>query len=763
MRLKQLAVLLIISILLLLSACSKRSVSVAPAASLTTNAIITTEEPTIYEDAQKEVEDTETNILYELSEDKTHYIAKRFLANNFEKSELVVKDYIDGVPVEELATDFRYYYGYSGTISFPNTLKNINNCDFSSYNQSFYTIENNCKYLGNSINPHLIFCGLTNPKTNKSVKLHQSVKLIAAHAFTDYTQITSLVIPSEVRYISPLSIDYAADINSLKVEEGNKIYDSRDNCNAVIETKTDTFVCGTSKSTIPSSVIKLGDYSFYNGTFEYFNIPENIKEIGDYAFTYCENLKEIIIPNNVERVGKYAYAFAWNVSKIVLSNNLKKIEEWSFGLYRSLYSEKHQWPPYSDDRAPMENEVIIPNSVEEIDDYAFFDRRLSKITFSKNLKRIGEYAFYQSILPEDEYYNITIGDLVEEIGSFAFLGCNLTDTIVIPKNVKKIGAGAFVKDDGSSKYFRIDSENEYFCSDDDLQTLFETKTNKLIIGNPTGVIPTSTITIGDYAFYKLPLSSVIIPDSVKEIGNHAFEQCENLTDVTIGRDIETIGEFCFYKCTNLTNVFVDGTIKRIEESAFRDCQNLTHIDVKEGLVYIGDYAFYNDSITEDFTLPSTVKYIGDSAFAGNYLAVVTLPEGLEHLGKAAFALSGVKEFYNRSSLDTLPREALRHSQIETLILGNISHIGLACFIECPNLTKFTIGENIRSIDPEAFVYYGFSCYISTFYISKKAQGYGDSIKMLSADVYFEGTEEEWISIFGPTNYNLTLHYNYVFE
>lgn len=140
-----------------------------------------------------------------------------------------------------------------------------------------------------------------------SINIPESVKTIAKCAFFDCSGLTGIKIPKSVVQID--ETDVFGNCNSLAsivVEEGNPIYDSRDNCNAIIEKGT-TLILGCCNSIIPVGVTTIGRSAFSGSALTNVTLPEGVKTIEEYAFSKCSSLSEVLIPDTVEEIGTSAF------------------------------------------------------------------------------------------------------------------------------------------------------------------------------------------------------------------------------------------------------------------------------------------------------------------------------------------------------------------------------------------------------------------------------------------------------------------------
>lgn len=136
-----------------------------------------------------------------------------------------------------------------------------------------------------------------------SCVIPSNVKKIYSDAFDGCTSLASIVIPTSVEYIMDNAFPGCAALQSIVVERGNKFYDSRNDCNAIIETQTNTLITGCSETVIPLSVTAIGNCAFYGTNILSVTLHEGVISIGYLAFSSCENLMVLSFPSSLEKVG----------------------------------------------------------------------------------------------------------------------------------------------------------------------------------------------------------------------------------------------------------------------------------------------------------------------------------------------------------------------------------------------------------------------------------------------------------------------------
>jgi hypothetical protein len=138
--------------------------------------------------------------------------------------------------------------------------------------------------------------------------------------------------------------------------------------------------------------------------------------------------------------------------------------------------------------------------------------------------------------------------------------------------------------------------------------------------------------IGDYAFAKKGIESVVIPDSVTAIGHGAFAE-NKIGELVLGDNITSVGRGAFRE-NRIKKVTIGAGLASISRGCFQ-VNLLSEVEIPANITAIGDYAFYSNRL-EAITVPQSVAHIGEGAFASNYLAAITITDGVKKIDDGAF-------------------------------------------------------------------------------------------------------------------------------
>ena len=276
-----------------------------------------------------------------------------------------------------------------------------------------------------------------------------------------------------------------------------------------------------------------------------------VKTIGEEAFKNCTNLTSVSLPSSIVTIGSSSFYDCTNLASITIPDNTKEILWGAFSGCTSI------------------TKIKIPNSVEEIGYYAF--SRCSKLTaveIGESVKTLGLYAFSQS-------------DAIEK---------------VVVLNISKWCQINFMNSQANPLYYA----------------------KHIYLGNQLSddlILPKDVESIANYAFVHCKaLKSLVINDDCKHIGDSSFEDCSNLESVVLGNKLESIGYQAFRFCTSLHSIDIPKSVTKTGGYSFMDCSGLIHVKIGNSLESISIGLFKNCSKIENITLGAAVNEVCESAF-----------------------------------------------------------------------------------------------------------------------------------------------------
>ena len=229
------------------------------------------------------------------------------------------------------------------------------------------------------------------------------------------------------------------------------------------------------------------------------------------------------------------------------------------------------------------------------------------------------------------------------------------------------------------------------------------------------VIPDSVTNIGDYAFWNCgSLTNIVIPNSVTSIGDNAFEYCFSLSNLIIPDGVTSIGDGAFVGCTSLSSVVIPDSVSCIGNNAFGCCESLTDIVIPNSVTSIGESAFYECSSLTEVVIPDSVTSIGDKAFfCCRSLTDIVIPESVVNLKGNPFCrwdgelkcLSPYFIYDNKVLFDKDKSKIIAFRDKNTtsyVIPDSVSCIGDRAFYRCSSLSSVVIPDSVTSIGKCAF-------------------------------------------------------------
>ena len=273
------------------------------------------------------------------------------------------------------------FYGCSGLshLVFPNSITSIG-----------YAVVYGCSNLTNFVIPNSVTSigdyAMNSCSSLKNIFIPHSVESIGKHAFYGCSELQSVVMGNSVTAIGAGAFGGCSGLTSIVVATNNPVYDSREDCNAIVETATNTLIAGCKETFIPNSVTSIGRSAFYDCSgLTSLELSNSITSIGDFAFYGCSGLSRLVLPNSITSIGEAVVYGCSNLTNLVIPNSVTSIGDHAMNRCSSLKN------------------IFIPNSVESI----------------------GTYAFYGC----SELQSVVMGNSVTAIGEGGFGGCDKLDTI----------------------------------------------------------------------------------------------------------------------------------------------------------------------------------------------------------------------------------------------------------------------------------------------------------------------------------------------
>lgn len=525
---------------------------------------------------------------------------------------------------------------------------------------------------------------------------------------------------------------------------GNTTIESVKLCDKVVAINDSAFQrCSNLKRVEANSVQSIGTYAFaYCYDLTEFSM-NSCQSIGIYAFTYCYSLYQIKIPNTMTSFGNYAFincyklVYVLNESTCSISTGsssygyvgyyakqIASTESDFFTNTNGFITYNYYDSKYLVKYVGEEENVIVPNDIDEIDQGAFYKNiQLKSITIPSTT------TVNSSILFKCE--NVEYVDFPYSLNRFADLFIQYSSSssnVNIPSTLKKVRLSGDIGYISSSYFDSVNLEsldiagtvsefNSLFGNINTLKDIYFEGTivnwlslsfynaqdnpmyyasnlyfldeeGDITFGNNKFslvkeiTLPEDLTSIGAYQFYGFPIEKLTIPSTVTSVGDSAFAKCKNLTDVSLN-GLNEIGYAMFTKCSSLKNIDLTGVTSMMDE-AFSGCESLVRVTLPTTITAISDNAFKNCYSLQKVTMLGDVTSIGSNAFANCYvLNSIELPNTVSTIGSGAFR-----------NCDLLKTVSLKDTQV--------TEIASYLFAGCRSLTTLEFGLDIENVGEHAF-------------------------------------------------------------
>lgn len=495
------------------------------------------------------------------------------------------------------------------------------------------------------------------------------IKTIEGGAFYNCTGLTSVVIPDSVKSMGIETFAGCSNLESLTIpfvgaKSGVKSTDS--------EIYSFGYIFGTIEYT--NSYFSRQHTKYDNGKIrtDDYRLPMSLKtvnvsggEILDYAFESCMYIENISIPNFITQIGESAFSGCVYLKSFDIPRGVNKIKQETFKSCVSLIS------------------ITVPSNVTTLGYGCFsYCESLADITLPDGLQKIDLHVFDGC----KSLKNVVVPDSVTEISPGVFANCESLESITVPFCSFEWGTYEysltywFNSVNNGDKY----DESKYYratkCSKDPSYGYMESDyaliplcLNRVVLTQGESV----------WGFVGLSsLTSVVLPNTVKNIEDRAFLNCTNLNSINLPTNLQQIGASAFSGCAKLESINIPDSVTEISTGAFSS-SGIKNIKLSNNIKKIEDVVFYYCSNLESIRIPDGVQILGAGCFSNcNSLSDISFGNGVDYIGESAFTYC--------SSIKNLD------------IPDNITYIGKNAFKACSNLRSITFGTGLTTIDHDAF-------------------------------------------------------------
>lgn len=537
----------------------------------------------------------------------------------------------------------------------------------------------------------------------KQITLPDTLTTIGWRAF-ESSGLTSLTIPVNVTSLGDSFITDCSALTSLYVAEGNPTYEMEDGLLYDIPAKTLRYALPdvSGDVVIRDGTVRIGDDVFKEHAITSVQLPDSLQKIGNCAFQFCKELKEITFPEGLITIDGLAFAYCTQLENVVLPEGLKSLGDSAFrscdslteitvpegitfmsGTFATCYSLRTVNLPSG--LTHMMNGVVEGcRSLETL----HLPAKLADISgeWPSKLKTITTAFGSVRYVSEDGILYDT------QDNSILFVNASITGNVTVRDGITTIGAGAFKGRKGLTSVTLPES-----CTVIDSYA-FENCTALTDIN-----FPEKLELIGRNAFYNSGITSLKLSQPGLHVGSFAFAYCHQLKSVEITSTDFDLMEWAFARCENLETVILPPQVFRMEGGCFTECTSLTTVVLPKNITFV--HGFKGCTSLKTIEIPDSVTSIGYEAFANcKSLESIHLPDGVTNIGDLAFARCfALKDVNFPAALTTIGKEAFRSVPIaEVVIPANVTEIADMAFYYNEELRSLTLPNGLKKIGESAF-------------------------------------------------------------
>ena len=499
----------------------------------------------------------------------------------------------------------------------------------------------NCVSLTNILVTHQVkfikkaaFSGCINVKT---VRLSPILENISDFAFQNCHKLEKVILPSTIKWIGINPFSNCYSLNNITFNGINEYYTVLDNC----------IISNSSQKSL----------QIFFGTLKnnHFNVPNDIEKIDSYAFSGSVSLSAISFPYSLSYISSYSFNNCSNLVEIILPENLTTIENYAFYMCKSLrFIEFPQNIPNFDG-----NPFILCDSIEEISVHQSLSFLLKiNLHLIKKLRIRGNndalnYAFPTGFL--DYFKEITIEESIYEINRNSLCDLPNLEKISLPNSIKN-----------------IDLDNSFL----NCPKLTQLSVFSSLNGNISNIII-------DF-IKKKEISTLDIKDKINIIQKSAFNGFNSLKSIYCSDSVVEIQDFAFSNCEQLKTIISSQNLHFIGLNPFMNSPNCEYLSFGSSQKKENNWFVYNFPYLFNKNYSTIIAYLPIKTKRN----LIKLPNSVKEIRDYSFYQSAIHSIYFDYNLQKIGSFAFSKSSLESLTIPyNISEISFYAFSDCFNLSK----------------------------------------------------------------------------
>ncbi|MBQ7871212.1 MAG: leucine-rich repeat protein [Oscillospiraceae bacterium] len=574
--------------------------------------------------------------------------------------------------------------------------------------------------------------------TEETVTVPDGIRVIADNAFKSNTSIKHVVLPATVEEIGYRAFYGCSNLESINLPETmtslgeQSFYNCKKlttlglddkglipkgltvipvgcfyNCNALegalIVPEGVTTICkeafyglkAITSITLPETLVSWGDgYAQFSGcaAVTEINLPTSITTLPRNCFFNCTALTELPDLKNVTELGQACFQNCYGLLSVTVPAQITVMGNNVFYGCKALTT------------AHIEGDPTMGESI--------FEKCVALTTVTGNFTTIPVEMFRDC----DGMVSFTVPDGVTSIGKYAFYGCDLLESVIVPAtyNAPSLTVGeepfktcklctGFTVAEGCTALKYVDG----ILYSGDGKTLIALPVD---FAETTFAVAEGVETIAPFAFKgKTKLKTVTFPESLKTIGENAFQGCTALTAIDLPDGVTTVGAYAFSECSAVTTLDLGKSLTSVEPYAFNKLTKVTAIVLPETVQYVAEYAFYNCNVATTITMPEGMTSIGKYAFYGCKKAeAIIVPSTVTEMGDYAFYNCTVAKTINCGSITEIPSRAFYgcNAAASITMSDTVTSVGDYAFNGCRAVTHIDWPSALETVGRQAF----YGCY-----------------------------------------------------